>query len=173
MGSESGGWARWFNKHPLHLSSSSPNPPQLDETPLPTPTLPLSESYINTTPPPNTPSSFTTALAMLLYDVSYLAHTQNVDVPLSQAGDVLSNLWSVCCSAELGRRSHETTPRLQPPTGLGFHLDFAQLLQATAAHPRSTRVIRRKAGGVGHQQRTVDAVKEEEEGWDMVEGDSL
>jgi hypothetical protein len=170
-GSESGGWARWYTKHPLHLSSV-PNPPQPDETP-PTPTIPLSESYIDTTPPPNTPSSFTTALAMLLFNVSYLAHTQNVDVPLSQAGDVLSNLWSVCCSAELGRRSHETTPRLSPPTGLGFHLDFAQLLQATAAHPRSTKVVRRKAGGVGHPQRTVDAVKEEEEGWDMVEGDSL
>jgi hypothetical protein len=40
---------------------------------------------------------------MLLYDVSYLAWTQNVEVPLNQAGDVLSNLWSVCCSSELGR----------------------------------------------------------------------
>lgn len=40
---------------------------------------------------------------MLLYDVSYLAYTQTVDVPLSQAGDILSNLWMVCCSTELGR----------------------------------------------------------------------
>ena len=40
---------------------------------------------------------------MLLYDVCYLAHTQAVEIPLSQAGDVLSNLWAVCCSAELGR----------------------------------------------------------------------
>jgi hypothetical protein len=40
---------------------------------------------------------------MLLYDISYLAYTQNVEVPLSQAGDVLSNLWMVCCSSELGR----------------------------------------------------------------------
>lgn len=47
--------------------------------------------------------SFTTAFAMLLYNVCYLAYTQSVDIPLSQAGDVLSNLWSVCCSSDLGR----------------------------------------------------------------------
>ena len=40
---------------------------------------------------------------MLLYNVSYLSYTQNVEVPLSQAGDVLSNLWMVCCSSDLGR----------------------------------------------------------------------
>lgn len=48
-------------------------------------------------------TSFTTALAMLLYDVCYLAHTQSVEVPLAQAGEVLGNLWAVCCSPELGR----------------------------------------------------------------------
>ena len=40
---------------------------------------------------------------MLLYNVCYLASTQAVEIPLSQAGDVLSNLWAVCCSGELGR----------------------------------------------------------------------
>ena len=40
---------------------------------------------------------------MLLYNVCYLAYTQAIEIPLSQSGDVLSNLWSVCCSAELGR----------------------------------------------------------------------
>jgi hypothetical protein len=40
---------------------------------------------------------------MLLYNVCYLAYTQAIEIPLSQAGDVLSNLWSVCCSAEFGR----------------------------------------------------------------------
>jgi hypothetical protein len=40
---------------------------------------------------------------MLLYNVCYLAYTQAIEIPLSQAGDVLSNLWSVCCSVELGR----------------------------------------------------------------------
>lgn len=48
-------------------------------------------------------ASFTTAFAMLLYNVCYLAHTQGVEIPLSQAGDALSNLWAVCCSSELGR----------------------------------------------------------------------
>lgn len=43
---------------------------------------------------------------MLLYNVCYLAYTQAVEIPLSQAGDVLSNLWSVCCSTELGRSVH-------------------------------------------------------------------
>ena len=47
--------------------------------------------------------SFTTAFAMLLYNVCYLAYTQSVDIPLSEAGDVLSNLWAVCCSSDLGR----------------------------------------------------------------------
>jgi hypothetical protein len=50
--------------------------------------------------------SFTTAFAMLLYNVCYLAYTQSVDIPLSQAGDVLSNLWAVCCSNDLGRSAH-------------------------------------------------------------------
>jgi hypothetical protein len=45
---------------------------------------------------------------MLLYDVLYLAHTQALSIPLAQAGDVLGNLWAVCCAPELGRRSHAT-----------------------------------------------------------------
>ena len=61
----------------------------------------MSGSYVEAEAPSST--SFTTAYAMLLYDVCYLAHTQAVEVPLSQAGDVLSNLWLVCCSSELGR----------------------------------------------------------------------
>lgn len=48
-------------------------------------------------------TSFMTALAMLIYNVTYLAFTQSVDIPLSHAGDVLSNLWRVCCSTELGK----------------------------------------------------------------------
>lgn len=40
---------------------------------------------------------------MLVYDVCFLAHTQAVDVPLAQAGEVLGNLWAVCCSPDLGR----------------------------------------------------------------------
>jgi hypothetical protein len=64
----------------------------------------LAASMLAADPPESAPeSSFTTALSMLLYGVSYLAYTQTIDVPLSQAGDVLSNLWTVCCSPELGR----------------------------------------------------------------------
>lgn len=43
---------------------------------------------------------------MLLYNVAYLAYTQNVNIPLHQvaAGDVLGNLWAVCLgSSGLGR----------------------------------------------------------------------
>ena len=46
---------------------------------------------------------FTTRLAMLLYNVCYLAHIQRVKIPLSQASDALRTLWTVCCSGELGQ----------------------------------------------------------------------
>ncbi|KAF8056553.1 UV radiation resistance protein and autophagy-related subunit 14-domain-containing protein [Lyophyllum atratum] len=178
-GSELGGWAKWHTKHPLHLSSAAPSPTspppscpsrKSDSAPRQR-TVSISESYIEPDPAPQ--SSFTTALAMLLYNVCYLAHTQNVDVPLAQAGDVLSNLWSVCCSADLGRKSHETNPTLPPPTPPGFPLDFAQLLQATTAHPASR--MRPRSGKVQmHTRRGRKEevrVVEEEEGWDLVEGD--
>lgn len=124
---------------------------------------------------------------MLLYNVCYLAHTQAVEIPLSQAGDVLSNLWAVCCSAELGRsvdplrsplctlvdadwifdrmarRSHQTYPFLPPPTPPSFPLDFGQLLQATpASRPRPARP--RTAGP--HTNR--NNIPEEDE-WDLVD----
>lgn len=65
----------------------------------------MADSFYEEEPTSNTASgsSFTTALAMLLYDVCYLAHTQSVEVPLAQAGEVLGNLWAVCCSTDLGR----------------------------------------------------------------------
>ncbi|KAF9008205.1 UV radiation resistance protein/autophagy-related protein 14, partial [Cyathus striatus] len=141
-GGESGGWARWYTKHPLHLSltpsptsptSPSPSPsPSSNNVP---PTNLLSDSFV--IPPASAASSnsFTTALTMLLYNVSYLAFSQNVDVPLSQAGEVLGNLWGVCCSSELGRKSHESSPYLPPPTPPSFVLDFNQLLQAASTTP--------------------------------------
>lgn len=180
-GSESGGWAksvalncrgyitltrslRWYKKHPLHLSSSiQPADPSNSSKP----SIPVtSESYVEPAQEPQT--SFTTALAMLLYNVSYLAFTQNVDVPLNQAGDVLSNLWSVCCSSELGRRSHETQPFLPPPTPPTFALDFNQLLQATTANPisrtRTHKTRRRSSTKLKERIPEVD-----EDGWDLVE----
>lgn len=122
-------------------------------------------------------TSFTSALAMLLYDVLYAAHTQAVDVPLAHAGEVLGNLWAVCCSPELGKRSHATGCAarlgLPPPTPPGFALEFAQLLQATAAHP--SRAARVRAGTVGggapgrRAREEREAVVEEEEEWDLVD----
>lgn len=161
-GTENGGWAKWYKKHPLHLSSipsvptrvspstlsgnqsSSPNKPGSSQLGGETPAdSPVTESYYNSLPPEQPQSSFATALAMLLYDISYLAWTQNVEVPLSQTGDVLNNLWSICCSSDLGRRSHEATPLLPPPTPTSFPLDFAQLRQATNMNPASRARVSR------------------------------
>ena len=105
---------------------------------------------------------------MLLYDVCFVAHTQAVDVPLAHAGDVLGNLWAVCCAPELGRRAHATRPLLPPPTPVGFGLDFSQLLQATAATPARAKA----RGAVGREARTERIVEEEEEGWDLLEADA-
>ncbi|KAF8809238.1 hypothetical protein BYT27DRAFT_7241289 [Phlegmacium glaucopus] len=185
QGSEVGGWARWYTKHPLHLSSSwTPSSPPASITnsmpkrfsrsqssPQQT-SEPLAASIIAADPPVAAPeSSFTTALSMLLYDVSYLAYTQTIDVPLSQAGDVLSNLWTVCCSSELGRKSHETYPHLPAPTPPSFPLDFSQLLQATVAHPPSRPRKHRSGPGSIVRERIEEASKEEEEGWDLVDDD--
>ncbi len=130
----------------------------------------LEESHIEE--PPSTTasgSSFTTALAMLLYNVCYLAHTQAVDVPLAQAGEALGNLWAVCCSPELGRKSHATYPLLPAPTPPNFPLDFAQLLQATAANPSRARA-RGVAGKTNmRNDRERERIVEEEDGWDLVD----
>lgn len=67
----------------------------------------MSSSITSPTQPSSsnlTPASFSTGFAMLLYSVAYLAHTQSADIPLASAaaGEVLRNLWDICCSAELG-----------------------------------------------------------------------
>lgn len=122
----------WSTKHPLHVSAapvsspgqSPPNSPiskvahpGSQQRSVSSPALltngklsqqspSLDESHVEEANPASTSasgSSFTTALAMLLYNVCYLAHTQNVEVPLAQAGEVLSNLWAVCCSPDLGK----------------------------------------------------------------------
>ncbi|KAF9057024.1 UV radiation resistance protein and autophagy-related subunit 14-domain-containing protein [Panaeolus papilionaceus] len=159
-GPEGGGWARWYNKHPLHLSASPTPPPpppssssSSSKSRTTNPTSPTSQTPPNTLPTPtinpSTPS-FTTALSMLLYNTTYLAHTQSIHIPLSQVGDVLSNLWTVCCSSELGRWSHETWPMMAealnppPPPGIGpgigippqlFTLEFGQVVQAMMRGP--------------------------------------
>lgn len=47
---------------------------------------------------------------MLAYNVCYLAYTQAVSIPLSQAGNILANLWIVCSEDKsIGRFSHQTS----------------------------------------------------------------
>ncbi|KAI9061565.1 hypothetical protein FKP32DRAFT_1612992 [Trametes sanguinea] len=135
----------------------------------------LTDSHLTHSPAPapslsaSPGSAFTTALAMLLYNVCYLAHTQAVDVPLAHAGDVLGNLWAVCCSPELGRRAHATRPLLPPPTPPAFGLDFSQLLQATAATPARVRA----RGTSGKEVRRTERIVEEEDGWDLLDEDLI
>ncbi|KZT20211.1 hypothetical protein NEOLEDRAFT_1182737 [Neolentinus lepideus HHB14362 ss-1] len=167
-GTDHGGWARWSSKQPLHLSSvpSTTSNPTTSAPPI---SASMSESYVDAAE--SSQSSFTTAFAMLLYNVCYLAYTQSVDVPLSQAGDVLSNLWAVCCSGDLGRRSHETHPLLPPPTPPNFALDFAQLLQAMSAKPvhRQRAKMHRASTDGPRPVHKPQVIPEEEEGWDLVE----
>ncbi|KAJ7673821.1 UV radiation resistance protein and autophagy-related subunit 14-domain-containing protein [Mycena polygramma] len=194
-------WGRWTASHPLHLSlSSEPSPapsspntttaeaPSLDESQYLSASTSLSTSVsqllpaspspaLAPTPAAPEPPQFTTALAMLLYDVLYLAHTQGLAIPLAQAGDVLGNLWAVCCAPELGRRSHASAgfgdarvahagvqagalkdARLPPPTPSAVPVDFGQVLQAVAsgggrraalARHVSANVVSENRGGSG------------------------
>ena len=118
-------FCRWTVRNPLHLplstgSANSPptsaptsptSSPRLSHITSPTssqspstPTLNTSDSHSDLEQRNNqTPASFTTALAMLLYDVAYLAHTQGIAIPLSYSGEALRNLYAICCSADLGR----------------------------------------------------------------------
>ncbi|EMD34603.1 hypothetical protein CERSUDRAFT_158138 [Gelatoporia subvermispora B] len=186
-GGEGGGWARWSTKYPLHVSSSltpsststaSASRPSGHTRSMSMPTSTsdpngdalaasaLADSQLDDTPASAAPgSAFTTALAMLLYDVCYLAHTQAIEVPLAHAGEVLGNLWAVCCSHELGRKSHATWPLLPPPTPPNFPLDFTQLLQATAANPTRTRA----RGTSGRDVKRAERIVEEEDGWDLID----
>ncbi|KAJ6567555.1 UV radiation resistance protein and autophagy-related subunit 14-domain-containing protein, partial [Mycena sp. CBHHK59/15] len=108
IGPARSGWGRWTAHHPLHLSLS-PAPPTASTPPAaavaapsPSASLSMSQSQLPEPTPAEESPQFTTALAMLLYNVLYLAHTQGLEIPLAQAGDVLSNLWAVCCAPELG-----------------------------------------------------------------------
>lgn len=183
---------RWSSKHPLHLSASSPTstshpiptlnnlPPQLHSSISISPESPTDSNLSSSRMSPNSPptshrspsdsshESFTTAFAMLLYNVCYLAYTQCVEITLSQAGDALSNLWAICCSNDLGRRSH-VTASLPPPTPSTFGLDFQQLLQATTASPTRVRPLK-SSSSKHHRKRRENStiVEEDEEGWDLM-----
>ncbi|KAJ7209016.1 UV radiation resistance protein/autophagy-related protein 14 [Mycena haematopus] len=200
-----GGWSRWTASHPLHLSlSSSPTPAPSTVSPAPPPSsvpstdlsLSLSQSLSASVsqfltpsappspsqppepqllPPESEPPQFTTALAMLLYDVLYLAHTQGLTIPLAQAGDVLSNLWAVCCAPELGRRSHACAgypqARLPPPAPGVFGVDFAHVLQAAAMSERRTAEGRNKERMGRDKRKGASSKQQDEDGWDLVSED--
>ncbi|KAG0705114.1 hypothetical protein DFH29DRAFT_1033809 [Suillus ampliporus] len=157
---------------PLHLTSNSPSTPSESSpssSPSHTPLILLAHSEAPEPGPAHSQNqSFTMGLVMLLYNV---AHTQGTNIPLSQAGDALSNLWAVCCNGELGRRLHSTTPLLLPPTPALFMLDFAQVLQATAASPASTAQIRpgRSVQEAGIGRMRSEHIVEQEDGWDVAE----
>ena len=70
------------------------------------------------------------------------------------------------------RKSHATLPLLPAPTPSQFPLDFAQLLQATAANPTRVRA-RGKPGKDLRLDRERDKIVEEEEGWDLVDDISV
>ncbi|EJU06089.1 hypothetical protein DACRYDRAFT_112868 [Dacryopinax primogenitus] len=132
--SEDGDWVRWTVKQPLYISAAD------------------AARYAGAGA---VPSSFTTALSMLAFNVLYLMHTQGLSVP----GDgpspatppppirngenqlpprVLNDLICLCIPDSLGRRSHATRPHLPPPThGLG--LTFARVLEAAKEADGSKR----------------------------------
>ncbi|KAJ7221273.1 UV radiation resistance protein and autophagy-related subunit 14-domain-containing protein [Mycena pura] len=177
----------------LTRATASPPPPT---SPAPAPHA--APAPASASADPDAPQ-FTTALAMLLYDVLYLAHTQGLAVPLAQAGDALSNLWAVCCAPELGRRAHATwtQPGLPAPSPGAVPVDFAHVLQAAASgggrRAASARHVSLGApavapdvgaeskeswGGVAQAKRDRDRRKkrgqqkeEEEDGWDLVSED--
>ncbi|KAF8488579.1 UV radiation resistance protein/autophagy-related protein 14 [Gautieria morchelliformis] len=156
-GSDSGGWARWSTKQPLHRPASSPSSSGAHGA------SPKSPATSSQTP------SFTTALTMLVYNTLYLCHTQSLPIPLSQSGDVLRNLWALCCTPELGRRSHQTGvgAALEQPTPPAFTVEFTQLLQVTSAGPGQ----RKKRRTTTPRKLREPPEDEDAEDWDMLEAD--
>lgn len=210
-GAEWGGWARYAtcvyvecilippssrytSKHPLHLSAQAPSSQSPSQPDAQEPITALSDSVI-LAPEPQT--SFNTALSMLIYNVCYLSYTQNVEIPLSQAGDVLSSLWGICCATELGRHSHATglappsqlsqSPAallhtaLPAPTPPSFLLDFGKVLQAMSSagstRARARGVVSRTSSTTSSSSKTKEGRRRirkeeppiEEEGWDVVD----
>ncbi|KZS92382.1 hypothetical protein SISNIDRAFT_412745 [Sistotremastrum niveocremeum HHB9708] len=154
-GGESGGWAKWPGKYPLHL---------------PTPSSSFSSSSSSSTSAKEAQQNFITGFTMLLYNVAYLAHTQGIEVTLAQSGEVLRNLWAVCCSTELGKRSHNSGAHLlSPPTPPSFSLDFSQLLQATTTNPPSRSQARKLAAAAQKSDLKKRETAIAEEDWHLVE----
>ncbi|KZT62129.1 hypothetical protein CALCODRAFT_479326 [Calocera cornea HHB12733] len=136
---EDGDWVRWTVKQPLYVSPAD------------------SARYSGAG---GMPSSFTTALSMLGYNVLYLLHTQGLRVPVPGKEHlpprVLNELIRLCISDSLGKRSHATRPTLPPPTH-GFGLAFAGVLEAAKEADGSKRA------------EEMRRVEEGDADWDIVE----
>ncbi|KIJ55025.1 hypothetical protein M422DRAFT_24884 [Sphaerobolus stellatus SS14] len=157
-GPDTGGWARWISKQPLHMPTSTS--PSTSSTPSTSPTKTSSSQA----------PSFTIGITMLIYNIIYLCHTQSLSIPLSQSGEILRNLWELCCCPQLGRRSHQTDVGvpLETPTPVSFTLEFAQLLQVTSAGP-----VHKKKRRLNPSKPLRDPMFDEEEGdWDLIEAES-
>lgn len=193
QGDEDGGWSKYPWPQPLFppptLASSQPLSPGSQQSdpyhPLPPiiaaiygePSPELLTSHTRLLP------SFTTALAMLHYNIAYLLFTQRVPLPytlpLSHASppDALRALTALCFSPseQVGLFSHgalRSPYRLGPPTSphrgpLGrsrepFDLDFGDLFKAlhAAAGTNDGRYMSRRKRG-----------KSGEDDWDIVELD--
>lgn len=94
--------------------------------------------------------SFSIAYSMLAYNVCYLAYTQTISIPLTQSGNILANLWTVCFNDKtIGRFSHQTSsaaadaekePATWPPvtasgTGISHPVHHGRLLAAPTPAP--------------------------------------
>ncbi|KAG2174314.1 hypothetical protein INT43_004337 [Umbelopsis isabellina] len=73
---------------------------------------------------------YVVGMAMLNYDIAYLCHTQEVEIPTSQVTNSLQNLMLCCKANNLGDRSHTTI--FHPVKDRSFSLDFNQVLRLTA-----------------------------------------
>lgn len=198
QGDEDGGWAKYPFPQPLFPppppSSSQgliPDSPQADPYPIP-PTI----SAVIGEPSPELLTSntrllpsFTTALAMLQYNVAYLLFTQRVPppyaLPLSSAlpPDALRSLITLCFSPseQVGLFSHGALRapfRLSAPTSPHkgvtgrtrdpFELEFGDLLRvmhaAAGTNDGRAYLSRRKRGhGTGDDDWDIVEVEEEPE----------
>lgn len=178
-GTDSGSWAKWIHRQPLFIrndkskttsttpgatSSSSSSAGDWTGVSAGTQSVVRDVSTAKNAPP----ESFTTGLTMLMFNVAYLAHTQGLEIGLAQAGEILRNIWAVCCAPGVGRMSHETgRPPLPPPTPPAFALDFQQLLQVTSAAPAVRRREKERTISSRGKKKRVD----DDDDWDLVEAD--
>lgn len=88
-GPANGNWAKWTVPCALYLRQSLAS-----ETPRASVSI----------------DAYCIAYAMLAYNVSYLAYTQSMFIPLSQSANILANLWTLCSDDKtIGRFSHQSS----------------------------------------------------------------